>query len=89
MAARNSKSELVARSQIRNGYDDSIRLRNNQGQNTKINQMRRSMAGVESSIKAVGGINCQVGHTGGRPTCRDSPNAKNITPNVLSHTLAK
>eukprot|EP00965_Chrysotila_dentata_P113072 3736037-Pleurochrysis_carterae.AAC.1 len=86
MAGRNGSSELVALFQIRNGYHDSISSVHIQKARIKI--MRRSMAGVESSIKSVGSINCQVDNTGDRPTCRASPNAENISPNVLSHTLA-
>eukprot|EP00965_Chrysotila_dentata_P150443 4969727-Pleurochrysis_carterae.AAC.1 len=35
------------------------------------------------------GVNCQVSRTGGRPTRVNLPTAKNVTPYILSHTLAK
>eukprot|EP00965_Chrysotila_dentata_P261272 6214199-Pleurochrysis_carterae.AAC.1 len=33
------------------------------------------------------GVNCQVSRTGGRPTCVNLPNAKNVTQYNFSHTL--
>eukprot|EP00965_Chrysotila_dentata_P048063 1594105-Pleurochrysis_carterae.AAC.2 len=35
------------------------------------------------------GVNCQVCLIGGRPTRVNLPDAKNVMPDILSHTLAK